>query len=110
MTVPLATTRVTVKRPASGDDPYETVTATTVAEHVRAHISAPRGGETLTGGQGEVVDAVLLCDIVDLSHYDRIEDETSDETWQVMWVRRRRGLGLDHMSAGLRSTSGASSG
>lgn len=111
MTVPIATTAVTVRRPAGAGDPYETPTVSTLATHVRAHISSPSGSETQTGGQSERVDAVLLCDVIaGLDHWCLVDDEETGETWSVVWARRRRGLGLDHMAAGLRATSGASSG
>lgn len=111
--IPLATTTITIKRPLSTSaDPYEGVSAVgpTVAAGVRAHISSPSGTEAQVGGRAEVVDAVLLCDVADLAHSDHIVDDETSETWQVLWVRKRRGLGLDHMTAGLRATSGASSG
>jgi hypothetical protein len=108
--IPLSTTSVRIDRPTSGGDPYDTATLSVVVAATPAHISAPSGRETQTGGQQETVDAVLLCAVADLSHYDLVTDLATDETWSVVWVRHRRGLGLDHMHAGLRAVHGGSSG
>lgn len=108
--IPLATTTVSISE-SGGGDPYETSTLTVVASGISAHISAPTGREGLQGGSQETIDAVLLCDPTTLlTHTCVITDESDSDTYSVAWVRRRRGLGLDHMIAGLRRTSGASFG
>lgn len=106
--IPLATTTVTVRRPA-GDDPYETPgESPVVAAGLAAHISAPSGSERFVGGQAERVDAVLLIDAgADVAHTDIIDDDLTGERWDVAWVRKRTGLGLDHLKAGLRAFKGA---
>lgn len=99
--IPLATTTVTILRPASGD-PYETASASTVATGIGAHISAPSGAEIDRGGQLERIDAVLLVDAgTDLEHTDEVTDDATGDEYRVAWVRARRGLGLDHVKAGL---------
>ncbi len=110
MSVPLSTTLVTFSRPTPGD-PYENATLTVLATGVRAHFSKPTGNERTVGGQKEIVDAVLLCDPVDgVDHYCLATDEADGSRWDVKWVRRRRGLGLDHLQAGVIAVAGASNG
>lgn len=109
--LPLATTTVTFKRPAAEGDPYEDAAMTTVAANVPAYISSPSGRETQAGGQREAVDAVLGCEVVaDVDHYCIAIDDNTADRWNVSWVRRRSGLGLDHLEAGLIAISGGSSG
>lgn len=103
MTLPLATTTVTVSRSDQDGtkDAYDTVTYTDRAQRVRAVISGPGGTEVTAGGSSEQVSARLDCDPCDLRHDDRVTDDTTGDVWEVSWVRRRVGLGLDHMVAGL---------
>ena len=109
--IPLATTTITVKVLASGDDPYNDAAVSVLATGVRAHFGHPSGSERLVGGQEEKVDMVLSCDpVVGLSHYCRVTDDSTAETWDVLWVRKRTGLGLDHQRAGLQAVSGGSGG
>lgn len=115
MTIPLSTTTITVLRlpaietPGPGEewlDPYDAQPARTeVATGVRAHFSSPTGREIVQGGEQERVDFVLLCDTltVGLNHLDEVEDETTGELYEVVWARRRIGLGLDHIEAGVRA-------
>jgi hypothetical protein len=111
MGVPLATTTVTVTRPKSGGDPYEDATVSEVARGVRANIVTPSGIERTGGGAQERIDAVLLCDpVAGLDHYCIVTDDRSAEAWQVAWVRTRRGLGMDHVRAGLNVVTGGSHG
>lgn len=74
---------------------------------VPGHVSAPRGSEAQApGGGAETVDAVILCDPVDgMAHTDQCETSEGD-VYEVVWVRRRVGLGLDHMQAGCRRITG----
>lgn len=105
--IPLATTTITVRQPDVTTDPYEQATSTLVVAGQPAHIGQPTGAERQAGGQQEHVDAVLLCNpIAGLDHTCLITDDHTAETWQVTWVRRRRGFGLDHMRAGLVAVSG----
>jgi hypothetical protein len=109
MTVPLATTTVAVLRvPAdTARDPYDAQPAPeTVASGVRAHISSPSGRERVAGGSQEVVEFRLACDPVDLRHTDRVQDEQCGAIYEVVWARPRKGLGLDHVEAGLKQVSG----
>lgn len=102
----LPTTTVTIGRPAPGD-PYEPAATTVVETERPATISAPTGREMAVGGSQEVVDAVLLTTPdVSLTQYDTVTDNGTGEVWQVSWVRRRLGLGLDHTQAGLMAVKG----
>jgi hypothetical protein len=109
--LPLATTTGTQLRPPSGD-PYETAaTPTTVATGLPSHISTPTGNEVDAGGQLERIDAVLLADAsVDLRHTDLWRDDGTGNEYRVAWVRKRQGLGLDHIKAGLVAYDGAATG
>lgn len=109
MTLPLAVTTITVRRPPAGD-PYEPATAPVIATGVRAVIGSPSGSERRIGGQLSEITDVLNCDVTDLDHRDLVDDEVTGESYSVEWVRKRIGLGLDHVKAGLRQTKGGSSG
>lgn len=104
MTLPLATTRITVLRSDQdgSKDEYDTLTFAPIASGVRAVVSSPRGAEQNQNGSSEDVSFRLDCDPTDLRHDDRITDETTGETFEVTWTRRRVGLGLDHTVADLR--------
>lgn len=108
MTIPLATTTITVLRPSlSNDDYYDLRTAgPVVAANVRAHISEPSGIEGLIGGRTEQTRFPFNSDICDLSGHDLVVDDTTGNTYEVVWVRKRFGLGLDHMTGQLRIVAG----
>lgn len=110
MTLPLATTTVTIVRPAAGGDRYEAAaSSTTIATGVAAHISGPDGGDLSVGGEQEQVDALLLCEPgLSLTHYDVVTDERTGDVWEITWTRQRVGLGLDHIVSGLRRVTGGS--
>lgn len=108
--IPVATTTITVKSPASGGDPYEQASTTTVATGVRAHIGSARGHERIVGGSKETLDAGLDCDPCAITHTSIVIDEATDETFEVVWAELRRGLGMDHIEGGLRRVRGGSSG
>jgi len=102
------TTTITVRRPDGDTDPYEEPTEITVATAVPAHISSPSGSDTRLGGERELVDAALIVATSPaLTLRDEIDDERTGESWQVVWVRQRTGVGLDHQRAGLSSVKGA---
>jgi len=85
-------------------EPYEAAVPTTVSTGTRAVIGAPTGRESTVTGSAENIDAVLHCDPVTLGHAQVVRDERTLDEWQVLWVQRRVGLGLDHTRAGLRRT------
>ncbi len=106
----LTTTTVTVTRIATGD-PYEDATTSTPYAGLRAHVSAPSGADAAVGGDSEVVTAVAyLPDGTTIERTDRITDDSTGETYAVVWSRKREGVGLDHVHVGLRGVKGASNG
>ena len=109
--LPLVTTTGSVLRPPSGD-PYETAAApTVVATGIAAHVSSPTGSEVDAGGQLERIDAVLFTEAdTDLRHTDLWRDDGTGDVYRVAWLRLRRGLGLNHLKAGLVAYSGAAAG
>lgn len=105
-----ATTTITVLRVADDPDrdPYDTQPAPAeVHTGVRAHIGAPTGGERVAGGEQSRIDLRLTCDPVDLRHTDQVRDDTTGETFQVVWVKQRTGFKLDHVTAFLQYIEGA---
>lgn len=110
--VPLTPNTVTIVRPAgTGGDADDTATTpTTIAAGLAVAIVSPNGADAVTGGQKEIVDAVLLAPTTpELEHVDLVTDDDTDQDYRVVWVRRRRGLGLDHQVAGLRAVTGGAS-
>lgn len=110
--IPLHTTTIAVLSPPQAEegewpDPYDEQPAREEsASGVRAHISSPAGSEQIIGGEQEVVMFRLSCDPVTLTHRDWVEDEQTGDVYQVVWVMQRKGLGLDHVEAGLRTVRG----
>lgn len=96
MGLPVATTRITISRPGVGDA-MDAPALEEITNGIPAVIGSPSGTETVTNGSSEQVTARLDCDVCDLRHGDQVTDESTGERWQVSWVRRRIGLGLDHM-------------
>lgn len=99
MSIPVATTTITVKHPAG--TAFERQPATVGDRAVRAHIGQPSGSEQRQGGSRGQVDKVLVADPCTISNLDLVVDDADGTTWQVVWVNRARGLGLDHVKAGL---------
>jgi hypothetical protein len=77
-----------------------------VARGVRAHISSPSGSEQRQGGSSETLTWTLGCEDCPMEHYDWVLDESTGQVYEVVWVARRTGLGLDHITAGLRIVKG----
>jgi hypothetical protein len=110
--VPITPNTVTIERPAglegdADDTDYDADELVTLA----VAITSPGGSDVIIGGQKEVVDAVMLAPIgTTIEHTDLVTDVDTDEQYRVVWVRRRRGLGLDHQAVGLRSVTGGANG
>jgi hypothetical protein len=100
MSVPVATTTITIERPTGGDA-YDGVSYATYRTGVRAVIGSPSGAEINAGGSSQQVSARLNCDPVDLAHTDRVTDEKTGITYEVLWTARRLGFGVDHTVADL---------
>lgn len=110
--LPITTTTVNIERPSTlTGDPTDEPDVTVIATVVDATIGAPSGAERVAGGQQTVVTDVLhVPPGTDIEHFDIVTDNVTGDRFAVEWVRRRVGLGLDHVKAGLRQTSGASGG
>lgn len=108
----LSTTHVTVVRQDDEDvDPYEVVQTDEPRVSVPAHISAPSGDDVAVGGAKEVVTAVAyLPTSITLEAGDQLYDQQTGESYSVVWHRKRRGLGLDHLHVGLRAVKGGANG
>lgn len=111
--IPLATTTISVVRGAdlSDVDPWDrtpTAGGETIAAGVRAVIDSPSGQE---GGPGdtETLQFTLMCDPTDVTFRDTIVDETTGESYQVVWTKlvpAPPGSDLDHVQAGLKQVTG----
>lgn len=102
--IPVATTTITIL--ATTGDPYEESAPTVVASGIRAHIGQPGGSEIRGGGSQSDVSDKLDADPCTLDHTMQVRDDTTGVVFDVVWVRDRRGLGLDHIEAGLRQVVG----
>jgi hypothetical protein len=112
VTIMVATTRITVRRPDDGSDrdpdgdgydtPSDTEPVWTSAyTGVRATI-IPSAGRTGQPGDAEFVAFQLACDPIDLRHTDLVDDETTGDTYRVEWAETAAGVaGLGHTVAGL---------
>lgn len=111
--VPIRPNTVTIERTtgAVGDADDTAATLTTVAAGLQVALTSPSGTDVIVGGREEVVDALLLAPpFPAIEHTDLVTDDDTAEEYRVVWVRRRRGLGLDHQAAGLRAVKGGASG
>lgn len=108
--LPLSTTRVDLYRPLPGD-PETPVAQVPYRTGLPAVVHSQIGIERVDGGQSEDVGGRLDLGIdPGLQHYDRVYDRTTQDWWEVAWVRVRTGLGLTHVEAGLRQVKGSSVG
>ena len=111
MPIPLPTTTITITRRAlvATEDPYDEPSGapSAIASGVRAHIS-PRGAEEHTEGRSSTEDVRyrINADTADLQHTDLVVDETTDQTYAVVWAENVSGLGLDHTTGELRRITG----
>lgn len=111
MTIPIATTTITVTRVEAGDtvDPYDGPSdqpaPTTVATSVRAAIGPPTATTGLTGGRRVEYEARLVADPCNIAPGDSVVDAGGNE-WTLVWARRVTAFGTDHMLGSLRTTTG----
>lgn len=109
MSLPVATTTITVKRLPSDDtrDGYDDPPArATVAAGLRAHIGSPSAREQVTTGNRTVATCALTSDPFDFEPTDQVIDETTGEQFELVWARTRPGL-LAHTEGRLVQTAGA---
>lgn len=105
MSLPLATTTLTVRRPGPAE-PYGGPAWVTVAAGVAGHISGPGGIETVAGGSHTDETLAFSCDLTDIAHTDQVVDDATGLTYDVVWVEECHGLGLDRMTGSLRRVVG----
>lgn len=103
MSIPLATTTITVLAPVDGDDSVSPGVGAPVLTRVPAVFARPTG----TDVGASRVDARLLCDPIALTQRNVVVDETTFTRWSVVWVDARQGLGMDHTVAGVNRIRGA---
>lgn len=106
MSIPLATTTITVERRGSESANYETPTLTPIASGVRAVIGSPSGVTSRQGGSREAVTFRLNSDLVELDAECEVTDDKTADRYLVVWAKQRRGLGLDHTVAELQQVTG----
>lgn len=118
MTIPIASTTVTIYAPGVGDldplsdgyDDPDVGVADPVARAtgVRAVISAGGArGNSGVSGEGQELNFSLVCDPTTLDYRDTVLDEVTGQRFTVEWVVETPGIGdLGHMQAGLRSAEG----
>lgn len=107
MALTLTTTTISVLRVAEDTDPYDAQPEPApVASGVPAHIFSPTGEEQEAGGSRSNTYRRMACDPTDLTETDTVRDDTTGLVYQVEWVNEVVGLGLDHMQARLRLTTG----
>lgn len=110
--LPLVTNRFTIQRASNIDgdsgDPLDWETIRTGVLGTPSYFS---GSESVAHGSRERVDVRMFLPFeLDLTHYDRILDEDTGDTWSVAYVRKRRGLGINHTIAGCYEVTGVARG
>lgn len=91
--IPLATTRVSVLRQASGDiynEPYagdDTPARDVFAPGVRAVIDRGTGNEQMAGAEQNVMSFRLTCDPVHLVPTDTVRDDETGAVYRVIWCQ-----------------------
>jgi hypothetical protein len=113
--LPLATTTISVLRqPGQTEGEWRDPTdapldPVTVASGIRAHISVSSGVEDVAAGASqERILFRLHCDPFDagIHHEDTVVDDTTGETFEVVWSHAIYALDLDHIEAGIRQVTG----
>jgi hypothetical protein len=123
MSIPIATTTITVRRPTSAQqsadpwsDGYEDAPGVPsaiggqgaiVAQAVRATISTGSARGSGNGGESETVEFRLVCDPTPISYLDEVTDESTGTIYFVAWANTTPGIaGLGHTVAGITTTKG----
>jgi hypothetical protein len=119
--ISLATTKITVKRSdqidVSDTDPWERLTEASpldppliLATGVRASLNIGpfnRAASSGEPGDTETLYALMTCDPTDLTFHDLVLDETTGQTWDVVWVFVQPGIaGTGHVQAKLKVVTG----
>lgn len=113
MPIPLSTTTITVFRPSTTPDydtPYSTTTnsAKQVASRVRATLSSPSGSAQMVQfSEQEQVSLTFISDLCDVVYTDQVRDDNTGLVYNVRWVTRRQGLGMDYLVIGVQQDVGS---
>lgn len=112
MGLPLATTTIDVTRPANDGsvdlvDNNPPSTPSTVASSIPAVISSPTSRTSLVSGERVVVSASFRSDPCDVQTGDTLTDNTSGQSYLVLWALSRYELGLTYSYGDLQIVKGA---
>lgn len=105
--LPLTTTRVRIEAATLAGDGWEPASYSVQGTYP-ATVSGPTGQDRQgTAGSQQQIDAVLhLNPGVRIDENDRVTDLGTSDTYEVTYVLRRTGLGLDHTRCGLKRVRG----
>lgn len=79
-----------------------------VTRSINANIGSPSGSENILGGDQELVNYRMQCDLVDLWPADAVLDEHTGVRYDVVWaVQRSAFAGREYTQAALRRARGA---
>lgn len=109
MSLPLATTTISVYSRIQGDSPDVPYAAVTTAERKQLKISGVRavlsigkaggsGNEVIVAGaQQAIAKFKLHCDPCDINNTDIVVDEITKQQYEILWVVEVQGLGFNYM-------------
>jgi hypothetical protein len=108
VSLPFTTTAVDVYRDPNVEERWAPRTYTLIAAAVPANVTGASPTDVASAqATDQVVDAILHVQPgVDVQRLDRVRDAADGAWYQVVWVHRRSGLGLDRVRAGLRTDAG----
>lgn len=107
MTLPLATTTISILRNTSTDDSLGVDSLATVQSGVPAVIKQKKSGtQDIVDGSKSVAKFEIQADTEALRHTDFVVDEQSGDHFRVVFSVYRAGFGLDHMFAELQRVEG----
>lgn len=106
MAIPVATTTISVLRaprslPVDDFDAPSVGEFDTVATGVRATLGATTGVKVSGNGTRQELTVRFGCDPTTLGFTDKVLDESTGVTYDVVWAHARTGLGIDHVEGEL---------
>lgn len=105
--IPISSTTISAYH-MTETEPGEGRTRVLYAQGVRANIGGLGGGESNRPGGGEMlISGRFQCDTIAMTHTDIIVDETTGYTFEVQWVARKSGMGMDHLEGNCALKQGA---
>jgi len=112
MALPLATSTYTVLRcDTANDDSGDPMVYVPVVTGVPGVSMFHSGSESVAHGHRERVDVRIAMESpVEIRYFDKVTDEITGDEWDVAWVRKRVGLGMDHWLVGCVEITGAARG